>query len=307
MDLSPLPFFDPSDKFEDIITSNDQSQSLEDCDGLPVALTYVDAIQNGPVNHLNGVWCSNMPMHVPTATVPTQRQPTIFDSAFVDDTAWRMMNDMQQTFPESEDFFDDIEPTTWVKNETSDDSDFPWGRHEYHEASSSNDVLARSPVDGIVQQSNPYNAVEIHYQPIAQPSLIPSPAYNFGPTQLAPYMFEIPVVSTSDCEPQSIKKRGKKRPNVSSSTPPPPPPPPSPDPPRMNEWYLRDENGRRRRPLLYEFLRLLLNNRNYSDIAEYVDKRNGIFKFYQRERAAQMWGLVKGRNGSSSKFHMNYQ
>ena len=80
-----------------------------------------------------------------------------------------------------------------------------------------------------------------------------------------------------------------------------PPSPADDDTIDMNKWYITDETGKRRRPLLYEFLRLLLANPRYSDVVGYVDKELGIFRFYNRERAAELWGLVKGRNGSSSK------
>ncbi len=295
MDLPASALFDPSDTFDDIFdlanATPDRGQSLKNCDDLVVAWTHAvsngNSMQNPSVNNPNGNWCGNMPIHVPSPPAPPQqRKSVLFDPLFDDDRAGQMMmNDMQQMTLQGEDFLDDIEPMNWPSNEATDNSEFPW---------------ARSPVDSIVQQSNTSNSVGIHYQPIVQPQLIPSPPYGFGSTELAPYMPEIQVVLTSDFEPPSIKKMVKKKQNISSSTPP-------PDPPRMNEWFLRDESGRRRRPLLHEFIRLLLSNRNYADIAQYVDKRHGIFKFYQRERAAQLWGFVKGRNGSSSKFHLNYQ
>jgi hypothetical protein len=106
------------------------------------------------------------------------------------------------------------------------------------------------------------------------------------------------LTSSIDFDPPSVKKPVKNRRN---------PTPPSPPLDRqyinLNDWHLTDENGRKRRPLLHEFVRILLENENYSHIAGYVDKRKGIFKFYEREEVAALWGLVKGRNGTSSKFY----
>ncbi len=71
----------------------------------------------------------------------------------------------------------------------------------------------------------------------------------------------------------------------------------------MNEWLIPSEtDGKKRRPLLYEFLRLLLDNKNYSHIVEYVDRKKGIFKFHERNEAAKLWQQVKGRNSDLSKF-----
>ncbi|CAF5122883.1 unnamed protein product, partial [Rotaria sp. Silwood1] len=65
----------------------------------------------------------------------------------------------------------------------------------------------------------------------------------------------------------------------------------------VREWYVMDGiTGRQRRPLLHEFLRQLLDNPNYSYVAAYVDKRKGIFKFYEKSTAAELWQHVKGRN-----------
>ena len=94
------------------------------------------------------------------------------------------------------------------------------------------------------------------------------------------------VSSTSN-----IKSKKKKQNRTTSSVP----------PIHIDEWLVMDNNNRRRRPLLHEFLRQLLDNPNYSDIAEYVDKDKGIFKFYQRRTAAELWQSVKQRNSDSSK------
>ena len=294
MDPSSCPRYpyDPSDKFDDIISSDsasNQNQSFNDSDELMRFLAHADTIQSGSAN-----WASNMP----TTRIPTQRQSIIFDPTYVDGAAEQMMNSMTTMFIDND--MDDFPPTTSMQNVIPDKSEFPWGEDDC-QISSCPDVVARSPVDGIVKQSNTYDATGIQYQPIPQPALMPSVASSFGSTQLAPYIPVTPFVPTSNCEPQTIKKSVKKKSNSSPST-----RPASPDPPRMAEWFLRDENGRRRRPLLHEYIRLLLENRHYSEIAEYVDKSRGIFKFYQREKAAQLWGFVKGRNGASRKFCLKY-
>jgi hypothetical protein len=70
----------------------------------------------------------------------------------------------------------------------------------------------------------------------------------------------------------------------------------------INEWFIIDEpHGKKRRPLLYEFLRQLLDDENCSHIAQYVDKRRGVFKIHKRNEVAELWKYVKGRNSDSSK------
>jgi hypothetical protein len=147
-------------------------------------------------------------------------------------------------------------------------------------------------MDSINQPSTPYQHGELHYQ------AIPSPDCSFGSAQLAPYMPHPQVTSSIDFDPPSVKKPVNKRRNST-----PPGPPLDRQYINLNDWHLTDENGRKRRPLLHEFVRILLENENYSHIAGYVDKRKGIFKFYEREEVAALWGLVKGRNGTSSKFY----
>ncbi|CAF3625284.1 unnamed protein product [Adineta steineri] len=67
-----------------------------------------------------------------------------------------------------------------------------------------------------------------------------------------------------------------------------------------NEWFIVSKvDGKKRPPLLHEFLRRLLDNQRYSHVAQYVDRRKGIFKFHQREEAANLWQHVKARNSDS--------
>ncbi|CAF4183208.1 unnamed protein product [Rotaria sp. Silwood2] len=66
------------------------------------------------------------------------------------------------------------------------------------------------------------------------------------------------------------------------------------------EWNVMDDGtGKLRKPYLYEFLRHLLDNPNYSYIASYVDRNKGTFKFYEKNTAAELWQRVKGRNSDS--------
>jgi hypothetical protein len=70
----------------------------------------------------------------------------------------------------------------------------------------------------------------------------------------------------------------------------------------MNEWHVPSEiDGKKRRPFLHEFLRQLLDNKNYCHVVEYVDRKKGVFKFCERNEAAKLWQQVKGRNSDSSK------
>lgn len=63
--------------------------------------------------------------------------------------------------------------------------------------------------------------------------------------------------------------------------------------------------GRERRPLLFEFLRLLLEDNQYSDIIEYIDRKQGIFKLHKPKAIAQLWKHAKGRNSDNRKFNFN--
>ncbi|CAF3746399.1 unnamed protein product [Rotaria socialis] len=58
--------------------------------------------------------------------------------------------------------------------------------------------------------------------------------------------------------------------------------------------------GRLRRPLLHEFIRLLVEHDEYSDVAEYLDRERGIFKLHKPEEVAELWKNVKGRNSDNN-------
>ncbi|CAF0770852.1 unnamed protein product [Rotaria sordida] len=131
---------------------------------------------------------------------------------------------------------------------------------------------------------------EIFYDPINSDSI-----FNFGSVEIADFMSNIQVQPTFDFDlspasPPMKKPRKKKQNRILSNL-------PHID---VREWFVTDEtSGRSRRPLLHEFLRQLLNNKNYSDIAAYIDRSKGIFRFYQKNTAAELWQRVKGRNSDS--------
>ncbi|CAF1084302.1 unnamed protein product [Rotaria magnacalcarata] len=58
--------------------------------------------------------------------------------------------------------------------------------------------------------------------------------------------------------------------------------------------------GRLRRPLLHEFIRLLVEYDEYSDVAEYLDRERGIFKLHKPDEVAELWKCVKGRNSDNN-------
>ncbi|CAF1413270.1 unnamed protein product [Didymodactylos carnosus] len=69
-------------------------------------------------------------------------------------------------------------------------------------------------------------------------------------------------------------------------------------------WLVVDGTTKlKRRPLLHEFLRLLLDNPEYHDLATYVDPQKGIFKLHKPNAVADLWQYVKGR---SSERRMTY-
>lgn len=72
--------------------------------------------------------------------------------------------------------------------------------------------------------------------------------------------------------------------------------------PLRSSWMVFDKTiGRERRPLLYEFLQLLLDDANYASVAEYIDRPRGIFKFHKPKEVARLWKEVKGRNSDASE------
>lgn len=59
--------------------------------------------------------------------------------------------------------------------------------------------------------------------------------------------------------------------------------------------------GRERRPLLHEFIRMLVEDDEFSYIAEYVDRRQDIFKLHKPKEISELWKQVKGRNSDNRK------
>ncbi|CAF0780648.1 unnamed protein product [Adineta ricciae] len=74
----------------------------------------------------------------------------------------------------------------------------------------------------------------------------------------------------------------------------------------LDEWLIVSETGgKMRRPHLHEFLRILLDNPKYSHVAQYTDRKKGIFKFLERHEAAKLWQDVKGRNCDTKMTYQN--
>lgn len=272
MNFDSLPSFDPWDQFDDIPPI--PTTNVNQYDDLLAFLPLEDAC------HLPNN-CSAMVQGYPSSMTDFRPEKPIFDPHIIDTGAQSMISD----------------GTLYINMETKrmDDWPFPWD-NPFEGTNSTSGVSVCSPTDNSVLQPFSYYPTELHFQPRTRSPPIPQPSYGFGSAQTVSYVPDAPLITpTYDVEMPVIKKPGKRKQNLPSRIPP-------ADPSNLHEWYIRDENGRQRRPLLFEFIRNLLSNHQYSDIAAYVDKRRGIFKFYQREKAAQLWGLIKGRNGSSSKF-----
>lgn len=95
-----------------------------------------------------------------------------------------------------------------------------------------------------------------------------------------------PLTPTPDSQTTFFRQTNRPEPNQSPS----------------KLWMIYDKTlARERRPLLYEFLRLLLDDSNYRHIATYVDRENGVFKLIKPKEVARLWKDVKGRNSDTSK------
>ncbi|CAF3333009.1 unnamed protein product [Rotaria socialis] len=132
------------------------------------------------------------------------------------------------------------------------------------------------------EQSSPPPPSEIHFEPINNSS---NDSFNvgFGMSKVIYDTPNIELESMRDCDQRSLQESDE---NQESS--------------QLDEWSILDPNsGRLRRPLLHEFLRQLLDNEKYSNIATYIDREQGIFKFHQKKVAAQLWQHAKGRNSDS--------
>ena len=67
-------------------------------------------------------------------------------------------------------------------------------------------------------------------------------------------------------------------------------------------WLRVDSvTGHARAPRLHEFILQLLANDQYSYLAEYVDRKAGIFRFRDPIGVANLWSSVRRRNSDSSK------
>lgn len=69
----------------------------------------------------------------------------------------------------------------------------------------------------------------------------------------------------------------------------------------LEELIIQDITSRRSRtPKLHEFLRLLLDNENYSSYASWLDKTDGLFKIHKPNQVANLWRRIKTRKSSAS-------
>ncbi|UJR21490.1 hypothetical protein I4U23_024574 [Adineta vaga] len=69
----------------------------------------------------------------------------------------------------------------------------------------------------------------------------------------------------------------------------------------LNEWLVRDPaTGKLRPPKLYEFLRLLLDNRRYISYASWLNQDEGLFKIHKPTEVIELWQKVKARQTSNN-------
>ena len=68
-----------------------------------------------------------------------------------------------------------------------------------------------------------------------------------------------------------------------------------------NEWFVTPPSTQKRRaPLLYEFLRLLLNNSRYQRFVSWINEDEGLFHLHQPIQVANLWKQVKRRRSHHS-------
>ncbi|CAF1534741.1 unnamed protein product [Adineta steineri] len=100
---------------------------------------------------------------------------------------------------------------------------------------------------------------------------------------------------SSPLSPSSKDLRKKQKKSTSSSN----------SPTHFNHMYGKcfsifdNVMGRKRRPYLFEFCRLVLDNEEYSHLAQYIDRKQGIFKINNPTEIAELWKCVKGRNSDT--------
>jgi hypothetical protein len=310
---------------------------LQDCDDLITAwsLSYGKSMQNGNDPVTRYILDSSNPVlltpdcNLNLVSLPTvdHRDPPKFDINDVDWTALEMINSCEHLDSATENSSD---PSEWIDSMVADGPPMLTERFEEFDpplypqlpntASFSYNQLQPqfinsnpnsiphvfSPIDNCHQQSSSSYISGLQYHPLAPPQPISPSRYYFGSTQVAPVTADIQVPSTYDFDASSLSSPIKKSIKTNRKR--------TPTYPGLkcgvgidiNDWYVKDENGKKRRPLLHEFLRMSLDNENYSHIVRYVDKRQGIFKFYDRNKAAELWELVKARNSDMSKFHFIY-
>lgn len=188
-----------------------------------------------------------------------------------------------------------------MQNQMSSPCDRQQQQLQFYNSNQNNTFNVSSATNFGTQQSSSYGCIGLQFQSIPSPQPVPSPTCYFGYTEVTYCDPDIHVQPTNDFDSLTNEKSSKNSTTNASSSPPPDPP----RQPHLFDPYIY-ENGKRRRMLLHEYLRRLLDNPNCSHIAQYVDKRRGIFKFFEKEQAAELWETVKGRNSNTSKCHFLY-
>jgi hypothetical protein len=302
-------------------SSPNYMNDLKDCDALVTAwsLSYGKSIQNGNDPVTRYILNTSNPVLL---TPGDHRTPITFNPEAVDIDVGMIINSSQNFNSEMQNSSD---PSEWIDSLFVDEPSMPIEMKEFSTSfypklpspvsfsysqfspqftnSHPNSIVhALPPMDNCRQQSSSCYFSGLQYHPFASTQTISPPCYYFGSTQVAPYTADIQVQPTLDFNASSLSEPIKK-PIKAKQKGIPPCPGSKSGGIDMNDWYVKDENGKKRRPFLHEFLRILLDNEKYSHIAKYVDKGQGIFKFYDRNKAAELWELVKARNTDISKFH----
>ena len=117
--------------------------------------------------------------------------------------------------------------------------------------------------------------------------------YLREPSTVIPHTPSLPSKSKMNAN-SSPTSRSRKQSNISPSS-----------PMNMRKLMVFDEvTGRERRPLLHEFLRLLLEREEYAHLIEYLDCKQGMFKIHKPKDVSELWKHVKGRNSDNRKLQI---
>ncbi|CAF4592028.1 unnamed protein product, partial [Didymodactylos carnosus] len=77
--------------------------------------------------------------------------------------------------------------------------------------------------------------------------------------------------------------------------------------PDIADWLVIDgTTKRKRRPYLHEFLRRLLDNPKYHNLATYINPQEGIFKLHKPDTVTDLWQYIKGRKSEKRMTYDNF-